>query len=360
MTALPPMTAHTAAKHLLLKRYIDAWFPILGRDHKRLNYIDGFAGPGEYAGGEDGSPILAIKSALQHIENGTLASDVTVNFAFIERKPDYARHLERRLASMRIPASIKTQTRNEPFHEFLRRLLAETQEAQGQLAPTFAFVDPFGFSGIPFDIVGQTLSYPRCEIFVNIMVDSINRFLHHPSEKIVSHFPQTFGSDAVLQIRRRQGDRKEALLELYRSQLKTKAKYVGRFDMRNKRHRSIYSLFFATNSDKGFLKMKEAMWSVDTAGGALFSDADPHGYYTFDLFGTDPLRRQMIARFHGTLVCMKELERFVICETDYLPKHAREQLRDLEKQKAIRVLSVPGHKRRVGTYPPGKVSIQFL
>jgi hypothetical protein len=29
-----------------------------------------------------------------------------------------------------------------------------------QLAPTFAFVDPFGFSGIPFDLTARILAYP--------------------------------------------------------------------------------------------------------------------------------------------------------------------------------------------------------
>jgi hypothetical protein len=31
-----------------------------------LLYVDGFAGPGEYSDGEDGSPIIALKAALGH------------------------------------------------------------------------------------------------------------------------------------------------------------------------------------------------------------------------------------------------------------------------------------------------------
>ena len=72
MTTLPKMVPHTAAKHLLLKRYLDRWFPILGKYNQRINYIDGFAGPGEYEGGEPGSPLLAIEAAKYHVERGTL------------------------------------------------------------------------------------------------------------------------------------------------------------------------------------------------------------------------------------------------------------------------------------------------
>jgi three-Cys-motif partner protein len=58
------ITPHTQAKHAILKRYLDAWFPILSRqaailnrkfgtvNGRRILYIDGFAGPGIYTGGE--------------------------------------------------------------------------------------------------------------------------------------------------------------------------------------------------------------------------------------------------------------------------------------------------------------------
>ncbi len=58
MSSLPPIQPHTQAKHHILKYYLDEWFPILGRARGSLRYIDGFAGPGEYEGGEDGSPIM--------------------------------------------------------------------------------------------------------------------------------------------------------------------------------------------------------------------------------------------------------------------------------------------------------------
>lgn len=49
-----PLEAHTRGKHLVLKNYVNAWLPILGSTRQRILFIDGFAGPGEYAGGEEG------------------------------------------------------------------------------------------------------------------------------------------------------------------------------------------------------------------------------------------------------------------------------------------------------------------
>jgi three-Cys-motif partner protein len=74
------MEPHTKAKHEILRRYLSAWFPILGSKIPRIVYIDGFCGPGRYLGGEEGSPIIALKEALKQ---PVLASS-EVNFLFID------------------------------------------------------------------------------------------------------------------------------------------------------------------------------------------------------------------------------------------------------------------------------------
>lgn len=57
-----PLEPHTAAKHALLKNYLGAWFPILASARGRVVFLDGFAGPGHYDGGEPGSPIIALSA----------------------------------------------------------------------------------------------------------------------------------------------------------------------------------------------------------------------------------------------------------------------------------------------------------
>src|SRR6266446_7528365 len=60
-TTVWELEPHTRAKHEILRRYLQAWMPILAQGgFKNILYIDGFAGPGRYAGGEDGSPIIAV------------------------------------------------------------------------------------------------------------------------------------------------------------------------------------------------------------------------------------------------------------------------------------------------------------
>lgn len=145
-----------------------------------------------------------------------------------------------------------------------------------------------------------------------------------------------------MQIPQSSGDRIANLLDLYRLQLSMGAKFCRRFDMKTARNRHNYSLFFATNSADGICKM------------------------TFDqqrqssLLLLEPLFCGLADTFNGTSVPMRRLERFVIEETDFLPKHLRSVLKELEARARIRVTAVGSHKRRKGTYPIDKVDVEFL
>ena len=77
-----PFEPHTGAKHQIIRRYLDAWFPILGKYNRKRVYIDGFAGPGWLIGGEPGSPIVALKPAISHKD--ALKGELV--FMFIEER----------------------------------------------------------------------------------------------------------------------------------------------------------------------------------------------------------------------------------------------------------------------------------
>jgi three-Cys-motif partner protein len=354
-----PLEPHTGAKHALLKTYLDRWFPILGRHHQRINYIDGFAGPGEYEGGEKGSPILAIESALEHVSRGSLDPQVTINFIFVESEKDHADHLRGLLSKMAVPQQFKIAVIDGAFRDQIGGILDKIEAEKKVLAPTFAFVDPFGFSGIPFSLMTRILKFQRCEVFVNIMVDFINRFLEHPNDAITAHFPETFGTNDVMNIPEEPGNRLNQILTLYRHQLRGHAKFVGRFDMHGRKDRKTYSMFFATNAAKGFEKMKEAMWSVDKYTGNKFSDADPNPVSLFESWGFEQLWDHLRMKFAGSTVKMSDLEVFVIEQTDYLPTHARKILTEREESGEITVEPLPGCKRRGKTFPSEKVRIVF-
>lgn len=91
---------HTQAKHEILRRYLGAWFPILGKYNQRVVYIDGFCGPGRYKGGEVGSPIIALGEALKH---NVRLSNVNFTFLFMDVREDRIEHLASELVDFSVP-----------------------------------------------------------------------------------------------------------------------------------------------------------------------------------------------------------------------------------------------------------------
>lgn len=84
-----PCDPHTKAKHEILKRYLQRWFPILNKYHGRIIYIDGFSGPGRYTGGELGSPLIALDVAATHRK--ALTGELL--FVFTDEQAERMEHL---------------------------------------------------------------------------------------------------------------------------------------------------------------------------------------------------------------------------------------------------------------------------
>ena len=115
---------HTEAKHEILKKYLDAWIPILAKGHGRVIFIDGFAGPGEYVEGEDGSPIIAINSVINH--KIKITSEVC--FLFIEKDKDRCDFLSKKLASIKLPSNIKYECECDSFEEVISKMLDDLEK----------------------------------------------------------------------------------------------------------------------------------------------------------------------------------------------------------------------------------------
>ena len=342
---------HTAAKHEILRRYLAAWFPILGTYHSRIVYIDGFSGPGRYKNGEPGSPMIAIDVAVNHRKS--MSGEIV--FWFIEERSDRYAHLKRELATLSLPAHFKVIVDSGRFHEKFGSVLASIEADKHEIAPTFAFIDPFGFSGIPFSLIRNLLGHRRCEAFITFMVDAFNRFLEHPEAKVVQHIVDAFGGEDAVNIAKGRGDRIVRLRELYQSRLSSVAKYVRFFEMRDRQDRTQYYLFFATNSELGHLRMKEAMWKVDPDGEFRFSDAtDPGQLVLFEADPTNFLVAQIRDEFQarGTVTGL-QVRAFVENQTAYLKKHMTGALREAEKsrQLAVNEFKTDGKKRRANTFP---------
>lgn len=346
---------HTAAKHAILGRYLAAWLPILSHGgFPKLAYIDAFSGPGSYVGGEDGSPVIALKAMLDH----KFAIKAKCDFDFVELDADRAAALEEavNLTTNQLgnPKNVNISIHQKTFEDAYKDIGSKLRSAK--TIPTLAFIDPFGWTGLPFSIVSELLGRPSTEVLINFMFEEINRFLDHPAQ--VDNFDRLFGCGDWRSCAALHGSlRNQCIRDLYARKLSEKAKYVRFFDMKNKSNSTDYFLFFATNNILGLKKMKESMWKVDQGGAFNFSDATHQDQMTF--FVNEPnfqqLKNLIIQKFKGKEVSVDQIENFVVTETAFRETHFKRQILKPLEGDLLEGFTVIRAKqgRTKGSFPPG-------
>jgi three-Cys-motif partner protein len=343
---------------LILEKYLQAWLPIMAKHNGRIDFLDGFAGPGFYENGDKGSPLIALDTVIDHPHFQRPLHQRRILFTFVEKNHERAVALETALKGYRRPPWIATKVLEGAFAPVAAQLLDELDVQGKQLAPTFAFLDPFGFKDIPLSLVARIARNPRCECFITFMYEEINRFLSLPA--LGPQYDELFGTPRWREILGEHDPvtRRDRIADLYRNQLQTEARfrYVREFQMINKSNRTDYFLYFGTNHLEGLSQMKQAMWKADPGGGGAFSDRTNPDQIT--LFQPEPnllsLRKLLSDHFRAKgWIPIDAVEQFVLVETPFSEvMHLKAKtLRPMEQLPLIEVQGEQGRRR--GYYPPG-------
>ncbi len=248
-------------KHQLLKEYLKAWFPILARYNGKILYIDTHAGRGKHRGGQEGSPLVAVNTLINHKYRESILTNSEVHFFFFEYNAENCKSLEAEIEKVgHVPERINIHPPIcSDFEKELRDTLNDLDEEGVNLAPTFAFIDPYGF-GIPLSLINKILSYKKCEVFLTFMFRGVHMAMTNPVHP--GNIDSIFGSDKwknILNMTTYE-EKKEYICDIYAEQLN--AQFVSMVKMLGKNKALKYVLFHATNHSKGWWKMKDAIWSV--------------------------------------------------------------------------------------------------
>lgn len=344
----------TECKHKVLECYLDGWFPILGTQAKRLLFVDGFSGPGEYDGGEPGSPIVALDSVKRHKDAGRL-KDVEIDFVFVEKDSDRAQHLRRLVSGYPCLPDTRRTVLNGEFDSRVTDILNDFEKRNRLLDPSFFMIDPFGVKGNRIDILGRILKNRRSELFISFMYEPIRRFKQQPEfEKPLTDLFGTEEWKRVLDMGET-GESKRFLHSLFSKQLKRHgAKFVVPFEIW-KRGRHVYTMYFCTGHPKGCNLMKESIWKVDPRG---TFELRAHTDQRLDLFDPDmmALGRELRKQFGDQSTPMTRVEQFVM--SDQTVFHLGQLRSVLQRMLDDDLLEKsPSHVRQ---FPAERVSVRFL
>lgn len=175
------ISPHTATKHKILRAYFKAWFSIVGQKFRSIIFIDGFCGPGEYNGGEPGSPIVVIEETQKALASPRiqLRRDLSAEFYFIDDDKERIVNLNKILAKVSLPDSrihLNAPLVGE-FEQRISPILSTLTSRRPEVIPTLVFIDPFGPTGFSMQTIETILRMPSAEIFLLLDLDGMDRLL---------------------------------------------------------------------------------------------------------------------------------------------------------------------------------------
>lgn len=270
---LPPIPPHTKAKHHILQYHLNEWFPILGRSYGRLQYIDGFAGPGEYEGGDQGSPILALNIVSRHLMFETFAREgKRVEFLFVDKNQEYCRHLQGKIDEHPWPSAFDIEVKHGEFEDALKQYLDSLASRNKPIPPTLLFVDPFGPAGFSMDLLGRLASFDRVDVLINLnCLDFIRWILPDSSKHITAN--ELYGGERWRPALDLNGqERIDFLVAEYERALHDIGWRGTSFEMVNRQNQTAYHLIFGTGHPKGMEAIKRAMRHASQTGEFRYTD----------------------------------------------------------------------------------------
>lgn len=187
---LPPIGAHSIAKHDIYDEYVDRYIHTLTKNHAqtalRLTIVDGFCGGGSYMfGGRavSGSPLRLLRSVdsarAKLIAAGRTSFNLDVDFIFIDDKADHIEFLREELTRAGYGHLIgsKIHLVNRVFEQAAPSVI-EAIKKKGRAHHSLFFLDQYGWNGVRLQTVRTIMEQlVNPEVVLTFMVDALANLL---------------------------------------------------------------------------------------------------------------------------------------------------------------------------------------
>jgi three-Cys-motif partner protein len=285
-----------------------------------LLIVDGFAGPGRYLDGEPGSPLIMLEALLHHDAFARLGG-VGFIYLFIEYDKRRVDRLREEVAALgSLPENVHVHIEHGAFEKVFSQVIDDI--APGRvLVPTFAFIDPFGYSHTPMSLAGRLLDFPRAEALFFLPLTHVARFVSRAGQ--AAAMMSLFGTERWREAIPLEGEeRKEFLMQLFQDELGARSgvSYVRSFQLRTEDGND-YRLVFATDHKKGLTIIKDAMWRVDPVGGTSYVATRENGqdvlFTPETSVDTGPLLSDLRTQFGTEPFTIEQAEEFTLLHTPF-------------------------------------------
>ena len=332
------LLSHSQAKVKLLGDYLYKYISIISNDRytEKINLYDLFCGPGLYDDGGEGSPLVILRkinNSFQASYTKTPKIDCYFN--------DYS---EDKITALRSTVKNNKKYQNKygstkyasvDYLNMIENLPQHIPTQKNQ--KSFVFIDPYGYKEVRASHIKSILSSKNSEVLLWLPTQHMYRFSDNGTPESLHKFTEELTdyrkwkeSDSVWKFINQ-------LKNGFRNFLGSEI-FVDTFTIQ-KEPQTVFCLFFFTSHIKGYEKMLETKWNIDTE----FGQGWEYSGNTPTLFAehkTNALAEKLVSylkdyRSNG------DLYNFTL-EHSYLPKHTYEILMDWQECSMITIEEYEG------------------
>lgn len=324
---------HSAAKVLLLEKYLQKYLNIISHDNytQKVFLFDLFCSEGLYENGGEGSPLVMLRLAKDlYFQNKAIKKDICkIDLFFNDEDSEKIEKLKGIIKEKKLFLSDigSLQFGKETYENVLPKVIKFINSLRSHKA--FVFIDPYGYREIRASQIKELLKNRKTEVLLFLPTQFMYRF----DEKGT---PQ-----ALIEIIEELVDYKDwkptgSVLEFIAQFTESLRNFLGEeyfvdTFLIQKDANTVFCLFFFSSHIRGFEKMLETKWELDEENGKGYT-FDKQG----DLFAVQKLidYEEKLMRYLSEFRSNGDLYIFSL-RNGFLPKHTNSILKKMEAKEKI-------------------------
>ena len=338
-----PFDDGTLLKLEIFRGYIREWLPVFlsKTDFWHVHVYDFFAGPGSDPKGNPGSPriILEELEALTSNKADPIAGTVPITLHFNDENSDHIVRLRETLDSTGAAHFCEVHFSESDFADALATELTTLRQPH---TANLVLLDQCGMKHVTPEIFRQLASCSTTDMLFFISSSTIRRFCDEPC--IQQYLP--VDPDEISRANNKEVHR--YICGMYKAALPADLEYyLAPFSIQKKNKANIYGVIFGSGKLLGLEKFLRVCWNQDNVTGEAnynidddFGRDDPGLWPELNIVKKQDRFRKDIEDFlRRASQTNLEVYRFAL-ESGFLPKHANEVLRTLQRNGIIEVVDV--------------------
>lgn len=339
---------HSEVKVRLLGLYLRRFLPIIANNNyiEKISIYDLFCGEGVYENGGEGSPLVILRSIKELKESGVVRHTlpkIDAYFNDIKKEKVTKAKNEANNRGLIDETNGKIDFISEDYQEEVKKLVEQFTKLKNEKA--FVFIDPYGYKHIKASDLKSLLKTKKSEVLLFLPTQFMYRFDQNGTPEALKDFIEELvdykdwkENDSVWKFINQ-------LKEAFRLYLGDEF-FVDTFTIQ-KDANTVFCMFFFSSHIRGFEKMLEAKWDIDTEEGKgwEYNAAGPSLFYEYRM---NPLEDKLNpflqeSRTNGDIYVFT-------LHAGFLPTHATEILNAWQKDGKISIERTDGGKLRKGAF----------